>query len=370
MVSIMRRKASDNASPRSRSLRALVLAVAVTLCGLPSLAMAQDAPSPEGAATNQTNVPGVLAYTQPPSGFDPLTASDAELAQSGFPPRPDPQNAPDAYALWQKLVSTPQTRITNPDLQPTKTYHRPAQNLSSQGESVADGAASYTSSNWSGYAISAANGTFEVNNAAVYAEYVVPIAQQAFGTCSGSWEYSAQWIGFDGFGSNDVLQAGTEANAFCQGSGKRTAYFALYEWYPNGAYKILNFKVKPGNVMGAEVWYTTASPSGHLYIIDYTTQKSVTIGFNPPSGTSFAGNSVEWVVERPSLGAGYTTLAHYVASPFNNTYALVNGAYYYPGSSPAGTIYNITMVSGTTPISIVNLYGNSTLWFYNDPAKP
>jgi len=366
VLSITLRKFSDNASQRSRSLRALALAVAVALCGSPSLAMAQGAPPPDSVATNQTNLPGVFAYTQPPSGLDPLTASDTALAQYGFPPRPDPQSAPEAYALWQKLVSTPQTRITNPNLQPTKTYHRPAQDLSPEGEIAANGAASYTSSNWSGYAISAANGTFNVNNAAVYAEYVVPTAQQAFGVCTGSWDYSAQWIGFDGFNSNDVLQAGTEANAYCRGSSKMASYFALYEWYPNGAFEILNFRVNPGNVMGLEVWYTTTWPSGHLYFINYTTQKSVTLEFSPPSGTSFAGNSVEWVVERPSLGAGYTTLTNYVATPFNNTYALSNGTYYYPGSSPVGTIYSITMVSGSTPISVANLYGNSTLWFYDE----
>lgn len=366
MFSITRRKFSDNLSPRSRSLPAVALAVAVALCGSPSLAMAQDAPPPDSVATNQTNLPGVLAYTQPPSDFDPLTASDAAVAQYGFPPRPDPQSAPGAYALWQKLVSTSQTRITNPDLQPTKTYHLPAQNLSSQGEIAANGAASYTSSNWSGYAISAANGTFNVNNAAVYAEYVVPIAQQAFGVCSGSWDYSAQWIGFDGFQSNDVLQAGTEADAYCSGGTTTTSYLALYEWYPSGPVAIANLKVKPGDVMGLEVWYTATWPSGHLYFINYTTQKSAAIGFDPPPGTSFTGNSVEWIVERPSLGASYATLTNYVAAPFNNAYALGNSTYYYPGSSPVGTIYSITMVSGTTPISVANLYGNSTLWFYDE----
>ncbi len=364
----MRSNTCDNRPPRLLSFLAIAIAAAVAFCALPRLATAQDAPSSELAATSPTNLASVVSYSQPPSDFDPLAASDAALAHYGFPPRPDPQSAPAAYASWKKLVSSPQTRITNPSLEPTKTYYRPAENLSSRGEMTVDGAASYSSSNWSGYTVSTANGTFNVNNAAVYAEYIVPIAQTAFGVCSGSWNYSAQWIGFDGFGSGDVLQAGTEANANCAGNSKQTSYFALYEWYPNGPVKITNFKVQPGNVMGLEVWYTTASPSGHLYFINYTTQKSVTIGFDPPPGTGFTGNSVEWVVERPGLGSGYTTLAHYVASPFNNTYALVNGAYYYPGSSPAGTIYNITMVSGTTPISVVNLYGNSTLWFYDEEA--
>ena len=336
------------------------------------VATARAGQSLETAAMNQTNMAGVVAYTQPPLGFDPLTASDAALAQYGFPPRPDSQSAPAAYANWRKLVATPQTRITDPELQPTNTYHRPAQNLAPQGQlqTPAD-AFPFTSSNWSGYAISASFGTFNFDNAAVYAEYVVPIAQQSAGACTGSWVYSAQWIGFDGFGSGDVLQAGSEANAYCLGGNRKTAYYGVYEWYPAGAVKIQKFRVKPGDLMDLEVWYTSASPSGHLYFINYTTQQSVTIGFKQPAGASFAGNSVEWVVERPTLGSNYSTLSHYVAAPFNNAYAMVNGASYYPGSSPDGTIYNITMVSGTTPISVVNLYGNSTLWFYEvGPAKP
>jgi len=370
MLSIALHETVSNASRYRGRLRALVVAATIALCAVPAIAMAQ-ASSAANAIVAQTNVPGTLAYGQPPSSFNPLTASDEALAQYGFPPRPDSQNAPEAYAQWRKLVSTPQTRITNPALEPTNTYHRPVQNLSSQGEVAANGAASYTSSNWSGYAISASSGTFASDNAAVFAEYVVPIAQQAAGACNGSWDYSAQWIGFDGFGSNDVLQAGSEANAFCSGNSKRAAYFAVYEWYPTGAFKIKNFRVQAGNVMGLEVWYTTTAPFGHLYFVNYTTQETVTIGFNPPPGTTFAGNSVEWVVERPSLGSGYTTLSHYVAAPFNNAYALADGTYYYPGSSPVGTVYNITMVSGTTPISVANLYGNSTLWFYETgPAKP
>jgi len=371
MRSIASFRYSAHASQYFRVLAAVALVAA--LCGFSSRARAQTRPSSgsAGSAINLTSIPGTIAYAQPPSGFDPMSASDTELEQYGFPPRPDPESAPQAYALWHKLVSTPQTRIANPQLQPTNTYHRPVQDLTPQSEITTSQASPYTSSNWSGYTVAASAGTFAVDQAAVYTEYIVPIAQQAAGSCSGSWDYSAQWIGFDGFGSGDVLQAGSEANALCAGGNTSTQYYGVYEWYPNGAVKILNFKVKPGDVMGLEVWYTQASPSGHLYFINYTTQKSVTIGFGQPAGTTFYGNSVEWIVERPTLGSNYATLSHYVAAPFNNTYALANGMYYYPGSSPAGAIYDITMVSGSTPISIAELYGNSTLWFYEvGPAKP
>src|SRR5215471_18553140 len=36
---------------------------------------------------------------------DPLGLSQAELTRQGYPPRPDPQQAPGAYAAWLKMVS-------------------------------------------------------------------------------------------------------------------------------------------------------------------------------------------------------------------------------------------------------------------------
>ena len=108
-------------------------------------------------ASDQTNAQGVVIYPQPPSDLDPLSASDAELAQYGFPPRPDAQSVPEVYAHWQKLVSVP--RVANPKLSQTTIYNGPAQHVVI-GETLDNGILSTTSSNWSGYAVTGANGTF------------------------------------------------------------------------------------------------------------------------------------------------------------------------------------------------------------------
>jgi peptidase A4-like protein len=63
-------------------------------------------------------------------------------------------------------------------------------------------------------------------------DWVVPTAQQAFGTCNAAGDYSSSWIGIDGWGSNDVLQAGTASNVYCSGSTATPEYHAWYEWYP------------------------------------------------------------------------------------------------------------------------------------------
>ena len=110
MFSTMLRKFSESASFGTRGK--FVLGVAIVLCGLSSLAMAQGTPVPKSVTTDQrnapsvaadqTNTPGVVSCPQPPTGFDPLTASDKELKRYGFPPRPDPEKAPEAYSPLAK----------------------------------------------------------------------------------------------------------------------------------------------------------------------------------------------------------------------------------------------------------------------------
>jgi hypothetical protein len=50
---------------------------------------------------------------------------------------------------------------------------------------------------------------------AIVGGFVVPAAHQAFGSCTGGWDYFSQSVGIDGFGSSDVLQAGTQVGVYC-----------------------------------------------------------------------------------------------------------------------------------------------------------
>jgi hypothetical protein len=343
------------------------------LCGLSSGVMAGGTPFAGSVSSDQTIAEGVVTPSQPPADLNPLAASDEELEENGFPPRPDPQSAPASYARWQTLVSVP--RVANPKLTQTTIYNGPAQHLS-MGPTLSNGIVSTTSTNWSGYAAVGARGTFAHNNSFIFQEWIVPIAQTAFGVCNGIPVYSSQWDGFDGYGSGDVLQAGTEADAVCSSSGRATLYSSWIEWYPFSETRVSVPAAQPGDLMGSEVWYTTSSPHGHAYLVNYTLNQAQTYAFNPPSGTTFVGNSAEWIEERPGVNGGLADLTNYVADPFNVDYAGNTVSYFYPGSSPAGTtIYAIRMTcppwnpssacSSTKIISTPDLYGLYTLWFYD-----
>jgi hypothetical protein len=345
--------------------------------GSSAWAAANTTPPVGSVARDQSAVASVVLSPIPPADMDPLSASDEELAEYGYPPRPNAEDAPEEYAHWQKLVSV--KRVANPKLSQTTIFSGLPQQVVT-GEATENGSVATTTTNWSAYAVTAADGTFSNNDSSIFSEWIVPIAQQAFGVCNGGWDYSFEWDGFDGaFFSSDVLQAGTEADAYCSSSSQSAYYSSWIEWYPNAATRVSAPAAEPGDLMGSEVWYTTTAPYGHAYLVNYTLDQSGTYSFNPPPGTIFEGDTAEWVVERPTVGGRLPDLTNYIADPLNDATAYDGADFYYPSASPSGTtIYAISMrcppwtpsssCSSTSIISSPDLYGTYALWFYDSVA--
>jgi Peptidase A4 family len=347
----------------------------IALCGI-RYSIAQTAPG-SSIPTVPTNLPNIRTFVPPPATFNPVVAPPEALQQYGFPPRPDQLKAPAAYNAWAKAVSAPQTRLQSPQLVQTGISNGPAQirpsseakQPASEFNSTPTNSVATDSSNWSGYA-DCDNSTRPFAKSYIYAYWIMPVAQHAFGNSSGGWDYSSQWVGIDGYGSPDVLQAGTEADAYASSGTNATFYAAWIEWYPFNESRISNFLVAPGNEMFVEVWNTTATV-GHAYLLNVTTQQAVSFTFNAPSGTNLVGNSAEWIVERPGIGGSLATLTNYVACPFDACYAggSVNGGtynrLYYPGINLAGTtVYAISMLDNAgSVISIPSLVGAADIWF-------
>jgi hypothetical protein len=345
-----------------------------------SLVLAGGAPPVPNIAADQSIAQAVVPYSAPPSDFHPLSASDAELEDHGFPPRPNVLSEPMAYAHWEKLVSVP--KVAKAKLQQTTIYNGRVHNLL-RGQTLRNGTVAATSLNWSGYAVIGGSGTFVTNTNVIFSEWVVPRAQQGFGVCDGGWDYSSQWDGFDGVTSNDVLQAGTEADAYCAGSTSDTFYSSWIEWAPAPEVRVSIPAARPGDLMISEVWLTLTPPYGHAYLVNYTLQQAQVYAFNPPGGATYLGDSAEWIEERPTVNVngnvGLANLTNYVADQFNFAYAANSSNYFFPGASPAGTTtLAINMACPPwTPgsscpsaavISTPSLYGFFTLWFYDAPA--
>lgn len=278
------------------------------------------------------NLPGATTIEAPPAGFDPIAASDEELAYHGFPPRPNQSAQPKAYATWFKAMKASKVRAT-PNLEQTAIFHGPLKPakvanptavesnplLSMQSSNTAN------SYNWSGY-VDFGGATSYGSSSFYYLvnDYVVPVAEQAFGACTGAWDYGSAWNGIDGWGSPDVLQAGVEFDAYCSGSTRASYYSAWYEWYPYGEVRISGFPIAPGDDLFVEVWHTS-STQGYAYLVNYNNSQAVEVGFTAYPGYPLVGNSAEWVVERPSVGGSLATLSNYIMAPFWDAYAYTEG---------------------------------------------
>jgi peptidase A4-like protein len=102
-------------------------------------------------------------------------------------------------------------------------------------------------------------------------------------------------------------------------------------------------------------------------MINYTTDRAVSLNFTAPPGTVLQGNSAEWVVKRPTIGGSLSTLANYVADYFSNAYAsdflsdISQPGAPYPGLN--ATPINMTGNGSSDVISCPVLLGSNGIWF-------
>jgi hypothetical protein len=167
-----------------------------------------------------------------------------------------------------------------------------------------------TSANWSGYAASGTNGQFT----SVSSSWTEPTAK-----CTGFGnQYSAFWVGLDGYSSNTVEQTGSEADC----AGRTAEYSAWYEMYP--AYPVyFSNRVRPGDSFTGSVTYQANTGAFVITLTDHTQNWTQT------ASKTVAGavrNSAEIIAEAPSSGTTGRVLPLTNFGTVNFTGATVNGA--------------------------------------------
>lgn len=187
---------------------------------------------------------------------------------------------------------------------------------------------STTSTNWSGYAVSASTGAVTD----VKGSWIVPAVQA--GTPQGS--YSSFWVGIDGYSSTTVEQIGTDSDMTSSGA----SYYVWYEFYPHPAFKV-PITVSPGDAISAEVSYSGKSFT--VTISDVTTGKI----WSKSSKVSQAQmSSAEWIAEAPYSG-GILPLADFGTVDFGHQYTGVSPTCYATISGTTGDIGSFNYVSIT-----------------------
>jgi Peptidase A4 family len=165
-----------------------------------------------------TNVPGAFLSPPPPPGFTPQTASTTSRIAHGFHWRqPGPSDSPALHKVWDAHLGAGWSAGTwlMPQMVTTGKVHRPRRRPGAS-------ATANETTNWGG-GVLAGNWTTAVGT------WTIPTVSkptEAAGS-DGGWD-SSTWVGLDGSGSNDVLQAGIEQSVDARGNA---SYVAWYEWF-------------------------------------------------------------------------------------------------------------------------------------------
>ena len=188
---------------------------------------------------------------------------------------------------------------------------------------------SLTSTNWSGYAVSANRGSVT----SVVGSWVVP-------TVSGTGTaYSSTWVGIDGFSSSTVEQIGTDSDVY----NGVPQYYAWFEMYPNPSYT-LSLAIHPGDTITASVSY--ANSRFTLQIADTTDGQSASLN---RYASHAQRSSAEWIEEAPSSYYGPLPLANFGSVTFSGARATIGGT--------TGPIDNSTWANKAYPINMVSSSG-------------
>ncbi len=168
-----------------------------------------------------------------------------------------------------------------------------------------------TSTNWSGYASLTNLKNPQYNSVSnVAAQWTVPAV-----TCVPGSQYSAIWIGIDGYADNSVEQIGTSQD--CRGGAP--SYYVWYEMYPRSMVKT-NLTVSSGDSIAASVQYN-GNNNFQLKLSNQTTGNTYS---TTQRLSGVRRTSAEWVVEAPSSMFGVLPLSNFGTATISNASTTIN----------------------------------------------
>jgi hypothetical protein len=220
-----------------------------------------------------------------------------------------------------------------------------------EGPAVFGTQTTVTTTNWAGYAATGSSGHFT----AVSSSWTEPTAR-----CTGSGDqYSAFWVGLDGYSSSTVEQTGSEADC----AGRTAEYSAWYEMYP--AYPVyFSNRVRPGDNFTGSVTYQKSNGDFVITLTD-STQKWTRTASQAAGGA--ARNSAEVIAEAPSSGLSGAVLPLTNFGTVSFSGAKVNGGQLCQ-SSPVEILMSrasVSSISGCTNFSVSYTGGGGGGWPYS-----
>lgn len=254
----------------------------------------------DGGTIDDYWVDGVLTQIpQPPASFDPLNASDADLATYGFPARPP--TAADLSAWTADMASWQPT----PDVGLCATHGLRA--------------TIYNNDIWSGFDADSSSSTTYI---AVQGDYHQP----AKGSTSCSSPQEVSWVGLGGYHYPKLIQDGT-------GIDTTGHYYAWYEYLSAtggiNITKMPSVTVHAGDRIHDYVVHQTAGlGQTTFYVADNTTSTSQSVIINLGSAY-YDGSSAEMIDERPTINGVPATLTNFGVVNWTNANVQKSNATWY-----------------------------------------
>jgi hypothetical protein len=277
--------------------------------------------------------------------------SDVELLKGGYPMRPNPKEAPKAFAAWRRAVSSPATVVKAHAVSGAARAPRPGipngrgkapKLVTSPGVSVTQ-----ESSRWSGFELrGAASGTYDRVEGTWKVPFVTGPALPIPSNTPQLVVYSSIWVGLDGDPRNlppnslgSLWHVGTEQRATTLNLGTTTMqmaeYYAWHQLSPDeGKQKIHNFTVEDGDEVSMQIWIgnnlgqPAASPTHYGFAVQNLTRKEAALGTSVLGGKRIVGREAVWILESPA-SPDSVGLANYFSATVSNAHAR-------RASSPAG----------------------------------
>jgi hypothetical protein len=269
--------------------------------------------------------------------------SNSELLARGYPPHPDPVQAPARYKRWLRMVSQPFVAVT-PRMVPHPGVSFTAMRLPPELRSPTlplpppVGRAMFNNSNSNAW-----SGAYATNPIAQYfwiqANWMVPRVFYVPGTPS----YSAvsEWVGLDN-SPTDLYQAGSWSDVWHVDVFNWTVmnYWMWIESLPFAGWGVPNFPIFPGDEVSVDMfvadengtmWFanpdegngglTPADNSVWFILFNYTrrllyagTLPVAGVTINGNSSTGFTGSTAEFILERPQINGTVVPLANFVVN--------------------------------------------------------
>lgn len=339
------------------ALTAAVIGVLGGLATAPGAAASAASPNAQAPHVALTSCGGgiVARSVTPAAGFDPLTATDAQLIANDLPPRPVGSRN---LAVWRKFVTEhPETRSTC-DL---RTGHQGSAahilRATARGPSgVTPLDTSAHTANWDGQI--ADNQSYTD----AFGTFTVPAAR---GTATA---YSSSWVGV-GQGQSlrqPLIQGGSESDALSV-----SRYYLWWELYPENRQQEFTTNVAPGDTV-----YVHAHLSYNddwVVVKDEDTDAGGTYGYSTTS--IWPDNTAEWIYERTTVNGYYPRLTD-ASTSFTGATAYGTG---YSGTSLQdlphywASMWNCTSASDTELANAGTIAANgafNTYWMNYGTRSP